>query len=187
MALVEDVKSVKQYLAYSNFPATSIAEFNEEQGHETALLFLILSYIFMKGSEITERKCLYLVFKFVSKPLSATYFQFADALFDFLDTIQICDNEVHPYFGDVAKYIKEVFPKQHYLRRTKMEIEGVNEERIVIKWGQRANLEFDKKKILQTVGKIMNKSPQNFINQYSQAFGDEAMQEEPASQFINDS
>lgn len=165
VAVVEDAKSVKQYISYCNFPACSTMVFNEEQTREATLLFLVLSYIFMKGSEIPEH-----------------------ALFDFLETIQIPSTDVHPYFGDVSKTVKDVFTKQQYLKRVKYEIEGASEERIVLKWGQRAHLEFDKKQMLKSVGKIMGKTPQTFVNQYSQAFGEEAMQctEVAATQIIDD-
>lgn len=90
---------------------------------------------------------------------------FVGALFDFLDSINIPDHEPHKYYGDVVKCIKETFPKQQYLKRIKVEIEGSSEERIVLKWGQRASLEYDKKRMLQSVSKIMAKTPQNFVNQ----------------------
>lgn len=111
----------------------------------------------------------------------------SDSLFDFLETLHIERDEVHPYFGDVNKYIKEIFPKQHYLRRQKMEIEGVNEERINLKWGQRAEEEFDKKELLQAVCRIMGKPAQSFVNQYNDAYSHDAQQDDgPPTQVIDD-
>jgi hypothetical protein len=54
--LLTDLKSSKQYISYSTFTSSSASEFNEEQRRELALLFLVLSYIYMKGGEITERE-----------------------------------------------------------------------------------------------------------------------------------
>jgi hypothetical protein len=68
-----------------------------------------------------------------------------------------------------------------------MEIEGVNEERISVKWGQRAESEFDKKELLQSVCRIMGKPLQSFVNQYNEAFGHDDEQDNPQdSQIIDD-
>lgn len=83
---------------------------------------------------------------------------------------------MHPTFGDVSKLIREIFPRQLYLKRTKVELEGVNEIQILMIWGARAVKEFDKKEVLKAVAGIMGKSPASFVNHYHQTFG-----EEPAS------
>lgn len=90
----------------------------------------------------------------------------------FLDQIHIDTNESHYFFGDVAKLIREKFPRQQYLKRTRVEIEGVNEAQLQLSWGQRAEKEFDKKEILKTVAVIMQKSPEMFINQYHEVMED---------------
>lgn len=72
---------------------------------------------------------------------------------------------------EIKKLIK-LFSQQLYIKRTKNELEGKNEAEIHLTWGRRADLEFDKKKMLESVGKIMQKSPLNFMTQYTEAFGD---------------
>lgn len=84
--------------------------------------------------------------------------------------------EPHAVFGEVSKLIKETFTRQLYLKRLKVEIEGVNELQIHFAWGPRAEMEFDKKQILQTVSEIMEKSPATFINQFHEAYGEEPAQ-----------
>lgn len=96
-------------------------------------------------------------------------------IFQFLEKINIVETETHAVFGDVAKLIRETFARQLYLKRTKVEIEGVNEVQMHVKWGVRAEKEFDKKEVLKVVGEIMNKSPATFINQYHEAHGEEPM------------
>lgn len=76
-------------------------------------------------------------------------------------------------FGDVGKLVRETFSRQLYLKRTKVEIEGVNEVQIHVAWGARAEKEFDKKEVLKAVSELMNKSPATFINQYHEAHGEE--------------
>lgn len=86
--------------------------------------------------------------------------------------------EPHTVFGDVGKLIKEKFPRQLYLKRSKVSIEGVNETQTHVSWGVRAEKEFDKKEMLASVAKIMNRSPVTFINQYHQATQADAANEE---------
>lgn len=71
----------------------------------------------------------------------------------------------------INKLVKETFTRQLYLKRSKMEIEGKNEPEIHLAWGPRADLEYDKKVVLESVSKIMHKSPLNFATQYSEAHG----------------
>lgn len=71
----------------------------------------------------------------------------------------------------IRKLIKDTFSRQLYLKRNKIEIEGKNEPEIHLSWGARADLEYDKKMILDSVSKIMHKSPLNFSTQYSEAHG----------------
>lgn len=72
------------------------------------------------------------------------------------------------------KLIKEIFPRQLYLKRSKVEIEGLTEVQTHLTWGARAEVEFDKKVVLHAVSAIMKKSPESFVNQYYAAHGDEA-------------
>jgi hypothetical protein len=98
---------------------------------------------------------------------------FSVHIFQFLEQIEISDRETHPVFGDVAKLVREIFPRQLYLKRTKVEIEGVNEVQLHVTWGVRAEKEFNKKEVLKAVADMMKKSPANYANQYHEAYGEE--------------
>lgn len=106
-------------------------------------------------------------------------------LFDFLAKLNIDPAEPHAYFGDVTKSIREVFPKMLYLKRLKVEIEGLTEFKIFYKWGFRAELEFDKKIMLQSVSSIMKRAPISFINQYDTAYGTKQTQLETNSVLLD--
>lgn len=56
LAEVPESKSGKMYLVYSKFRNISVEAHTEDQQRERLLLFLILSYIFMKGGEVQECK-----------------------------------------------------------------------------------------------------------------------------------
>lgn len=71
--------------------------------------------------------------------------------------------------------LKDLFVKQLYLKRTKIEIEGQNEPQMNLSWGSRSFLEIDKKEMLLGVAKIMHKSPHVFANQYQEVFGRTSM------------
>jgi hypothetical protein len=73
---------------------------------------------------------------------------------------------------DELKKLIKLFVQQLYIKRIKVELEGKNEPEIHLSWGTRAELEFDKKKMLESVGKIMQKSPLSFMTQYTEAFGE---------------
>lgn len=100
-------------------------------------------------------------------------------LIQFLEQLTIDVTEPNKIFGDVNKLLKETFPRQLYLKKAKIEIEGVNDAQIHVSWGARAEHEFDKKQVLNAVAGFMNKSPANFINQYHAAHGEEPISTQP--------
>lgn len=168
---IQENKSSKVYIIHSSFEsAVSALQFPLESRRETTLLFIILSYIFMKGGEVQECKLDNQQFTLL---LLNRLSYLSAHLIQFLEQLNIDITEPHTTFGDVSKLIKETFPRQLYLKRTKVETEGVNEVQIHISWGARAEKEFDKKSVLQAVADIMNKSPATFINQYHEAHGEE--------------
>lgn len=94
-------------------------------------------------------------------------------LFNFLERININDNENHEVFGDVGTLIRNTFPRQLYFNRTKVEIEGSNEPFFNISWGLRADVEFDKRTILEKVSHLLETRPAGYINQYNEAYGED--------------
>lgn len=97
-------KPAKFYLITSEFASGSVDEWPESEREELRLLFIVLSYIFMKGGEVLE-----------------------PTLFGFLRKLEI-EDEPHEYFGFFKKKITETFIKQHYLRKEKTEMEAGNVE-----------------------------------------------------------
>jgi len=152
-----DEKSGKMFLIYSSLAqGVSAEQLSPDQRNDASLLFLILTYIFMKGGDVQEAH-----------------------LLQFLDQLNIDTNEPHKIFGDIAKLVREKFARQLYLKRDKTEIEGVKDLQIHLSWGTRAEKEFDKKELLKAVAGAMNKTPANFVNQYyiaTQAEADDAIE-----------
>lgn len=97
-------KAGKFYLITSEFGAGSVDECTDNQREELRLLFIVLSYIFMKGGQVIE-----------------------PALFGFLRKIQL-EEDSDEYFGFYKKKITETFIKQHYLKKEKIEMETGNVE-----------------------------------------------------------
>lgn len=97
-------KSGRFYLITSQFGCESAAECTESQREDLRLLFIVLSYIFMKGGEVIE-----------------------PALFGFLRKLKL-DDESDEQLGPIRKKITETFVKQHYLRKEKVEMEAGNME-----------------------------------------------------------
>lgn len=64
------------------------------------------------------------------------------------------EGDDHDYFGDVKKLITETFVRQLYLKREKIVVETGGGEKFEYSWGARANLEFPKKDILDTVAEV---------------------------------
>lgn len=97
-------KSGKFYLVTSEIAPSSEEELTVCQREEHRLLFIVLSYIFMKGGKVIE-----------------------PVLFGFLTKLHI-QNEPHEYFGAYKKKITDTFVKQQYLKKEKIEMEAGNIE-----------------------------------------------------------
>lgn len=97
-------KTGKFYLITSEFGCDSADECTGNQREELRLLFIVLSYIFMKGGKTIE-----------------------PALFGFLRKLQI-EEEEDESFGFYKKKITETFIKQQYLKKEKIEMESGNME-----------------------------------------------------------
>ncbi|KAG5684095.1 hypothetical protein PVAND_013344 [Polypedilum vanderplanki] len=148
---IPETKSSKLLITYSSIPLVTPLQMNDEETKDMQLLFIILSYLFMKNADIPE-----------------------DNVINFMNQLGI-------EAEDFTKS-REIFIKQLYLKRNKVEIEGKNDAYFTLSWGERAKLEFDKKQILEAVAKIMEKSPQAFINQYHAAHGHDPNQSQNLTQ-----
>jgi len=110
------------------------------------LLFLTLSYIFMKGEPVNE-----------------------ESVFRYLKKLKIPLEDANEYFNyNVSKTITESFVKQLYLKREKIQLVSSNEAEFVLSWGYRAHLEFPKKNVLDIVAHILQKPTICFFRQHSE-------------------
>lgn len=147
---VPDTKSGKQYICVSKFAAVTLDEYDEDQRSEITLLFIVLSYIFMRGVPVSE-----------------------EVLEEFLKGLHIFFDKCHAFFGsNIKKLITETFVKQLYLNKTKSDKDAVENE-VFYSWGFRSELEFPKKGVLDVVSKLLNKPAKHFVMQYMQANAEE--------------
>ncbi|XP_041655068.1 necdin-like 2 [Cheilinus undulatus] len=108
------------------------------------LLFVILSLIFMKGGVVRE-----------------------NLIWNTLKKLRVEQGEKHSEFGDVKKVVTEEFVRQRYLEYVRIpHTEPVEHE---FRWGQRAELEVSKTKILEFVGELHEVDPQSWSQQYREA------------------
>lgn len=92
---------------------------------------------------------------------------FSDELFHHLEKLNIYSEQhpTHEFFGLVKKKIMTEFVEQLYLQLKK----APGTETIIVSWGQRADLEVSKMRILEFVCQLgyLNKvKPENFVSQY---------------------
>ncbi|XP_055844125.1 melanoma-associated antigen D2 [Episyrphus balteatus] len=143
---VPDTKSGKLYICVSKFAAVTSNEFDELQRSQITLLFIVLSYIFMRGVPVSE-----------------------EFLEEFLKGLHIYFDKSHPFFGsNIKKLITETFVKQLYLKKTKSEKDAVENE-LFYSWGYRSEVEFPKKDVLDAVSKLLSKPAKHFVLQNMQA------------------
>ncbi|KAM7361368.1 necdin, MAGE family member [Cochliomyia hominivorax] len=157
LADVPDSKSGKIYICHNEDAIQSMLICDEEQQRHLTLLFVILSYLFMRGSDKQKK----------TKTSE-------EELIMFLDKLRIKFDEYHPYFGsNLKKLITETFVKQLYLKREKVVSDLESETKFYYYWGFRAEREFDKKQLLEATAKILKKSPKFFVAKYQELYGNE--------------
>lgn len=113
---------------------------------KTGLLFVILSVVFMKGGSVREH-----------------------IIWSTLKKMRVDAGVRHEDFGDVRKVITDEFVRQRYLEYVRIpHTEPVEHE---FRWGQRAETEVSKAKLLEVMGQIHDKDPQSWSQQYREAHG----------------
>ncbi|XP_054464376.1 necdin-like 2 [Anoplopoma fimbria] len=121
-------------------PATLKSPTNPKMG----LMFVILSVIFMKGGIVRE-----------------------NLIWSTLKKLRVDPGERHEEFGDVKKVVTDEFVRQRYLEYVRIpHTEPVEHE---FRWGQRAEVEVSKTKILEFMGQLHEQDPQSWIQQYREA------------------
>lgn len=146
---VLNVKGGLQYYLSNTHPVYDDNEYRKHQKRESTLLFLTLSYIYMKGGEVAET-----------------------CLKNFLEKLNINCDGIDENFRNIPLIIDK-FVKQHYICMQTVVVEGTTfGEKTNLQWGQRAEKEFDKKDVIKAVAMLMKIPPIAFINQYQEAFGE---------------
>ncbi|XP_059912243.1 necdin-like 2 [Gadus macrocephalus] len=111
---------------------------------KTGLLFVILSLVYMKGGVVPE-----------------------GLVWNTLKKMKVDLGERHPEFGDVKKLVTDEFVRQRYLEYTK--VPHTEPVKYVFTWGQRAEVEVSKIKILEFLGELHSQDPQHWSQQYKDA------------------
>lgn len=103
-------KKPKQFIVVSTIPNYTLDVDSDENDElrQATLLFIILSFIFMKGGKVKEN----VLWMYILKQLG----------------VEKDDDADHYYFGDVKKTVNELFIKQLYLSRDKVMLEGMQDE-----------------------------------------------------------
>ncbi|XP_073819530.1 necdin, MAGE family member [Musca autumnalis] len=157
VADVPDTKSGKCFICYNEDAAKCHLLYDEEQLRQLTLLFIVLSYLFMRGSDAPDKN-------------NTT----EEDLVNFLDGLRIKFDSCHEYFGpNVKKLLTETFVKQLYLKRDKVISEMEAETKFFYSWGYRAHVEFDKKLVFESTAKILKKHPSVFVAKYNEIYGDD--------------
>ncbi|XP_023177072.2 non-structural maintenance of chromosomes element 3 homolog [Drosophila hydei] len=137
----------KRYICIAESPPTSTFELTAAQRPQFTLLYIILTYAFLRGCRIEESK-----------------------LFAMLDMLGVNVHEEHEYFGsEISKLIEETFVKQEYLKRERSQLSPYDDPKITYGWGQRAKCEFTYQQIIQFASKIFNQDVSFFQKQLMMA------------------
>uniref|UniRef100_A0A3Q3WGD1 MAGE domain-containing protein n=1 Tax=Mola mola TaxID=94237 RepID=A0A3Q3WGD1_MOLML len=124
---------------------------------KTGLLFVILGVIFMKGGVVKE-----------------------NVIWSTLKKLRVHTGEKHDEFGDVKKMVTDEFVRQRYLEYVRIpHTEPVEHE---FRWGQRADVEVSKAKMLEFMGQLYEQDPQSWSQQYREAHPPSSSQAGPSSQ-----
>ncbi|KAG7278452.1 hypothetical protein CRUP_038747 [Coryphaenoides rupestris] len=139
-----DAKNQLYILINKLEPAEEVPRDIHLSNPKTGLLFVILSVVFMKGGVVREA-----------------------LVWNTLKKMQVDPGEKHEDFGDVKKLVTDEFVRQRYLEYTKIpHTEPLEHE---FRWGQRADAEVSKLKILEFLGQLHNQDPKQWSQQYTKA------------------
>lgn len=111
---------------------------------KTGLLFVILSIVFMKGGVVKE-----------------------SMVWNTLKKLRVDQGERHEIFGDVKKVVTDEFVRQRYLEYVR--IPHTEPLEFEFRWGQRADMEVSKVKLLEFIGQLHEQDPQSWTQQYREA------------------
>lgn len=142
--LVEIDTKTHVYILINKLDTVEGAPVSSPGNPKTGLLFVILSIIFMKGGAVKE-----------------------NLIWNTLKKLRVDPGEKHEDFGDVKRVITDEFVRQRYLEYVRIpHTEPIEHE---LRWGQRAELEVSKIKILEFMGQLHDQDPQSWSQQYREA------------------
>ncbi|XP_075957765.1 necdin-like 2 [Anarhichas minor] len=139
-----DAKNHMYILINKLEPGDGASPIKSPTNPKMGLLFVILSVIFMKGGVVRE-----------------------NLIWNTLKKLRVDPGEKHEEFGDVKKVVTDEFVRQRYLEYVRIpHTEPVEHE---FRWGQRADVEVSKTKILEFMGQLHEQDPQSWSQQYREA------------------
>ncbi|XP_029012263.1 necdin-like 2 isoform X2 [Betta splendens] len=144
LKLVEIDTKNHMYILINKLEYTEAASSISPTNPKRALLFVILSVVFMKGGVVRE-----------------------NLIWNTLKKLRVDPGEKHEEFGDVKKLVTDEFVRQRYLEYVRIpHTEPIEYE---FHWGQRADAEVSRAKILQFMGQLHEQDPQSWTQQYREA------------------
>ncbi|XP_061758866.1 necdin-like 2 isoform X1 [Nerophis ophidion] len=144
LKLVEIDTKTHLYILINKLEAAAGGPSLRSANPKTGLLFLILSVIFMKGGVVRE-----------------------GLIWNTLKKLNVDSAESHECFGDVKKLITDEFVRQRYLEYVR--VSHTDPPEYEFSWGQRADVEVSKTKILEFMGQLHDQDPQSWTQQYREA------------------
>ncbi|XP_023148468.2 necdin-like 2 isoform X2 [Amphiprion ocellaris] len=156
LKLVEIDPKNHLYVLINNLETSEGASPINSTDPKRGLLFVILSVIFMKGGVVRE-----------------------NVIWNLLKKLRVDPGEKHEDFGDVKKVVTDEFVRQRYLEFVRIpHTEPVEHE---LRWGQRAEKEVSKSKILDVMGQLHDRDPQSWSQQYREAHSSQNSTQQPGS------
>ncbi|KAH8407130.1 hypothetical protein KR222_007770, partial [Zaprionus bogoriensis] len=144
------LEAPKRYICMAEAPMTTAHELTAAQRPQYTLLYIILTYIFLRGNRVEEEK-----------------------LFGMLDSLKVNVHEEHSYFGEhIIKMIEETFVKQQYLKRERSQLSPYDDPKFFYTWGLRAKSECSYQQVVQFASKLFNQDASLFQQQLSMAEGE---------------
>ncbi|KAM4611098.1 necdin-like 2 isoform 1-T2 [Polymixia lowei] len=144
LKLVEIDTKTHVYILINKMETAEKAPLSMPSNPKMGLLFVILSIVFMKGGVVKET-----------------------LIWNTLKKLRIDHGEKHEEFGDVKKVVTDEFVRQRYLEYVRIpHTEPIEHE---FRWGQRAELEVSKVKILEFMGQLHDQDPKSWSQQYKEA------------------
>ncbi|XP_071402974.1 necdin-like 2 isoform X1 [Centroberyx affinis] len=144
LKLVEIDTKNHVYILINKMETVEGAPLSNPSNPKMGLLFVILSIVFMKGGVVKE-----------------------NLIWNTLKKLRVDPGEKHEEFGDVKRVVTDEFVRQRYLEYVRIpHTEPIEHE---FRWGQRAELEVSKVKILEFMGQLHDQDPQSWSQQYKEA------------------